>query len=415
LRGVDGVVIGEVSVGISAAELSEHSAALVRDALAFTGLALIAGLVAAAWFARRLKSQTLGLEPSDLAELLREQEAVLHGVADGVLAIDTQGTITVCSAEAARLLGSAPSPGTPLSAAELAPRMQDVLARRRPIRGEVAVIGDKAIVLTGRPVSRDGQDLGYVLTLRERSRLDDLSRELEALRAFSDALRAQSHEYTNRLHTLAGMLQFGDVDVARTYLRELAADPLSVETEDIVCIRDPYARGLLVAKRATAGEHGVELRLVPGSRVVGRLSAPLDVVTILGNLIDNAVRAAAGGVRRPATVDVSLLSDGDDFVMAVADSGDGVPEGLVDRVFEDGVTTAPDRTGAHGTGLALARQVARSHAGDIVLADAGGEQHGALFTARLPGVLSESEGPDVADRPGPEGTNLLIGRRRDQR
>ena len=269
-------------------------------------------------------------------------------------------------------------------------------------------------MLTGRPVSRDGRDLGYVLTLRERSRLDDLSRELEALRAFSDALRAQSHEYTNRLHTLAGMLQFGDVEVARNYLRELAADPLSVETEDIVCIRDPYVRGLLVAKRATAGEHGVELRLVPGSRVVGRLSAPLDVVTILGNLIDNAVRAAAEGVRRPVTVDVSLLSDGDDFVMAVADSGDGVPEHLVDRVFDDGVTTAPGGAGAHGTGLALARQVARSHAGDILLEDAGGEQHGALFTARLPGVPSEPDRPDVAERSKRDEMGLLIGRRRDQ-
>jgi two-component system CitB family sensor kinase len=390
LRSSDGTVVGEVSVGIAAGEVSRRTAELVGDALVFTGCTLLAGLVAAAGFAARLKRQTLGLEPWEMAELLREQEAVLHGVADGVLAVDAAGLVTVCTAEAARLLGTAPVVGTPLDDARLAPRIRDVLTGRRPVHGEVAVLGDKAVLLTGRPVVRDGRDLGHVLTLRERSGLDDLSSELEALRAFSDALRAQSHEYTNRLHTLAGMLQIGHVDDARDYLRELSADPLSVDTENILWVRDPYLRGLLVAKRATASEHGVDLRLVPGSRVGGRLTAPLDAVTVLGNLIDNGVRAAASGARRPAAVDVSLLSDGVDLEMAVADSGDGVPAGLAGQVFDDGVTTDSDTSRPHGTGLALVRQVARSHGGDVALADAGGGEHGALFVARLPGLVTPS-------------------------
>ncbi len=400
LRSAGGVVRGEVSVGIPAGEVSRRTAELIRDALVFTGCTLLAGLLAAAGFAARLKRQTLGLEPWEMAELLREQEAVLHGVADGVLAVDTSGVVTVCTAEAARLLGTAPPAGTPLAAAGLAPRVHDALIAGRPLRAEVAVLGDKAVLLTGGPVVRDGRDLGYVLTLRERSRLDDLSTELEALRAFSDALRAQSHEYTNRLHTLAGMLQIGHVDDARDYLRELAADPLSVDTDDIVWVRDPYLRGLLVAKRATAGEHGVDLRLVSGSRVGGRLAAPLDAVTVLGNLIDNGVRAAASGRRRPATVDVSLLQDGLDLEMAVADSGDGVADQLAGQVFEDGVSTDPDTSRPHGTGLALVRQVARSHGGDVRLADAGGGEHGALFVARLPGLVTAPPGGITAGREG---------------
>lgn len=387
LRSADGAVRGTVSVGIAAGEVSQRTAKLISDELTFAGCTLLAGLLAAAGFAARLKRQTLGLEPWEMAELLREQEAVLHGVADGVLAVDAASQVTVCTAEAARLLGVAPVPGTPLVDARLAPRIHDALIGRRPLLGEVAVLGDKAVVLTGGPVVRGVRDLGYVLTLRERSSLDELSSELEGLRAFSDALRAQSHEYTNRLHTLAGMLQIGDVEEARKYLRQLAADPLSVDTEDIVRVRDPYLRGLLVAKRATAGEHGVELRLIPGSRVGGRLAAPLDAVTVLGNLIDNGVRAAAAGNRRPATVDVSVLHDGVDLEMAVADSGDGVPAWLADAVFEDGVTTDTDTSRPHGTGLALVRQMARSHGGDVVLADAGGGEHGALFVARLPGLV----------------------------
>jgi two-component system CitB family sensor kinase len=389
LRSADGVIRGEVSVGIAAGEVSRRTTTLIVDALMFTGGTLVAGMLAAAGFAARLKRQTLGLEPGEMADLLREQEAVLHGVADGVLAVDAAGTISVCSAEAARLLGAAPVVGTGLQDVELTPRIHDALVARTPLEGEVAVLGDKAVLLTGRPVRRDGRDLGYVMTLRERSGLDDLSSEVEALRAFTDALRAQSHEYTNRLHTLAGMLQVGDVDDAREYLRELAADPLAADTDDILWIRDPYLRGLLVAKRATAGEQGVDLRLVPGSRVGGRLAAPLDAVTVLGNLIDNGVRAATEGARRPATVDVSLLTQGSDLEMAVADSGDGVPAPLASRVFDDGVSTASDTSRPHGTGLALVRQVARSHGGDVVLTDPGGPAHGALFVARLPGLVSE--------------------------
>jgi two-component system, CitB family, sensor kinase len=144
-----------------------------------------------------------------------------------------------------------------------------------------------------------------------------------------------------------------------------------------------------VAKRAVAGEHGVQLRLVPGSWVPGRLSAPLDVVTVLGNLVDNAIRAAAQGARRPGAVDVSLLPEGPDLLLAVTDTGDGVAPDLADRVFEDGVTTRADDDGRHGIGLALARQVARSHGGDVVLEDPGGATHGALFAARLTGPVRD--------------------------
>jgi len=389
LRAPDGSVRGVVSVGISATEVTARSRELLGAAVLFAGLALAVGTFAAALFARRLKRQTMGLEPADLAELLREREAVLHGVADGVLAVDTAGRITVCTAEASRLLGCEPSAGVPLAEAGLPAQVADVLAHRRAIRGEVAVLGDKAVLLTAHLVRRDGRDLGHVVTLRDRSRLDDLNRELDAVRAFSDALRAQSHEYTNRLHTLAGMLQLGHAEEALDYLRELAADPLAADTEGIAAIRDPYLRGLLVAKRAAAAERGVTLELIPESRLPGVVRAPLDVVTVLGNLIDNGVRAAAEGRLRPARVDVSVTVAGRALHLGVADTGNGVAPERRELVFADGFTTTRDDARSHGIGLALARQVARSHGGDVTLTDPGGPEagHGALFIAVLPSAV----------------------------
>src|SRR5204862_444615 len=86
-----------------------------QRALAVAGSALLS---------RRLKRLTLGLEPHELAELLQEREAVLHGIGEGVLAIDTDGRVSVCNDEAARLLGVAPPAGTPAADLDLPPRLR---------------------------------------------------------------------------------------------------------------------------------------------------------------------------------------------------------------------------------------------------------------------------------------------------
>jgi two-component system CitB family sensor kinase len=232
-------------------------------------------------------------------------------------------------------------------------------------------------------VRRDGRDLGQVLTLRDRSDLDDLARELDATRALTDALRAQAHEHRNRLHALSGLLHNGRVDEAGEYLAELATTATWVAGVD-----DPYLAGLLAAKAAAASEAGVRLEVDPASWVEGTLTAPLDVVTVLANLADNAIRAAASGVRRPAWVSVTLLSDGQDLVMHVVDSGDGVPAGSADAVFGHGYTTRGGDEPGHGLGLSLARHTARTHGGDVVLRELAAADHGAVFEARMVRVLA---------------------------
>jgi two-component system, CitB family, sensor kinase len=388
LRSADGTVVGEVSTGVRVSTALEAAVPLIREEGLFSAAALLAGVAGAALLTRRLKRQTLGLEPGELAELLREQQAVLGGVGDGVLAADPAGRITVCNEEAARLLGGPVPPGTPLDGAGLPDPLHRALAERRELRQSVAAVGRRMLVVTAQSVRRAERDLGHVLTLRDRTELDELERERSALSALSDALRAQAHEYTNRLHTLSGMLATGDVTEAREYLRELAAAPLATEGRDGSRIADPYLRGLLAAKTATASESGVELRLDEDSYLPSRLTEPLDVVSVIGNLLDNAVRAARDGRRRPPWAELSVLAEGDTLHVAVADSGDGVPEEDAERLFHHGFTTrrAEDRPG-HGIGLTLARQLVAKHGGELRLGQPGGAEHGAVFLARMPGAL----------------------------
>jgi two-component system CitB family sensor kinase len=246
--------------------------------------------------------------------------------------------------------------------------------------------GDRTLVVSSRRVRRGDRDLGTVLTLQDRTQLEHLGRELQTVRSLVDALRAQSHEYTNRLHALSGMLHLGHVDEARDYLQQLVRDPIATEDGEAV-VADPYLRGLLAAKAAAASERGVQLRLSDGSYLPGQLTAPLDVVTVLGNLVDNAVRAAAEGPRRPAWVEVALAAEDTTLLLGVSDSGAGLAPGS--PVFQDGWTTQED-DGPHGLGLALARQAARRHGGDVEVVAGSGDEHGAVLSARLPGVVETS-------------------------
>jgi two-component system, CitB family, sensor kinase len=387
IRRDDGTVAGEVFVGFSADAIYQRLGDLLRAAAGFTAATLALGVAGAAVLTRRLKRQTLQLEPRDLADLLREREAVIHGIDEGVLAVDQANRITVCNDAAGRLLGRSLPQGTVLAEAKLPAGLRALLAERSSVRGLMVTFEDRTLIVSGRPVRRGHHDLGHVLSLRDRTEVDQMTRELDVVRALSDALRAQAHEYTNRLHTLSGLLHYGNLSEAEAYLRELVNDPLATEGGDAGRLRDPYIRGLLAAKNAAAAERGVQLRLTEESFLPGRLTAPLDVVTVVGNLLDNAVDAAANGRRRPAWVELSTVAQGDTLNVVVVDSGDGVTEDMDDNLFEPGTTTKPDEQRPHGIGLTLARQLTRRHGGHLELTSRSGNECGAVFVARLPGVL----------------------------
>ncbi|MFC4783678.1 sensor histidine kinase [Nocardioides sp. MAHUQ-72] len=386
LRDEAGAVIGEVSVGIAISELDRetHKLVVLLGLVALGPLAV--GLAGAVLLGRRLRRTTLGLEPEEMADLVREHAAVLGGVRDGVLGVDPAGRITVANAEAARLLGCDLPRGAALTDTGAGPEVLALLAEEPPPTGALRVLGGRVVLVTRLAVRRDRRDLGTVLTLRDRTDLDELGRELEATRALTDALRAQAHEHSNRLHTLTGLLHHGDLAEAGEYLSGLSEASTWVSGVD-----DPYLAGLLAAKSAAASEAGVALVVSDASWVDGRLAHPLDTVTVVANLLDNGIRAAAEGERHPRWVEVTLLGDGADLVVHVVDSGDGVPEAHAGQLFDHGFTTRPGDMPGHGLGLALARHTARAHGGDVRLVDGGNDDHGAAFEARLASALAGRE------------------------
>lgn len=399
-------VVGEVSVGYSMETVGQSVARDIGPVALTAAGSLLAGVSGSFLLRRRLQRLTLGLEPEEISTLVHDQVAVLEGVDDGVIGVSADGRISVFNPAARRLLDLPDLTGTRWEDAPVPGRLKSLTA---PGAGSAAAVelvaAGRVLVVNARKALHGREDLGWVVMLRDRTELQQLTRQLDAVGTMSTALRAQRHEFANQLHTIAGFMSIGEYQQARGYLARLAATgPLKFPVDQAELLQDPYLQAFVGAKGVEADERGIVLRIGPETLVRGQVTEAQDVTTVLGNLLDNAVNAAVAGSSPDRWVELEVMDDpgrdGGTLHVVVADSGDGLPAGTdAEVVFAEGFTTAsgPVRAGAgQGFGLALARQLARRRGGDVKLLDAGSPGGpGAVFMATLPGTTA-----DIKDRSG---------------
>ncbi|MDX3416907.1 MULTISPECIES: sensor histidine kinase [unclassified Streptomyces] len=387
LRDADGEVIGAVSVGIAYDSVRARLIHAIPGLFAYAGGALAVGALAAWLISRRVQRQTRDLAFSDIAALLAEREAMLHGIREGVVALDRHGRVRLLNDEAQRLLGiGEEAVGSSPDEALGAGRTADVLAGRVTGTDLLTVRGQRVLVANRMPTD----DGGAVATLRDRTELDQLGRELDSTRGLIDALRAQDHEHANRMHTLLGLLELEMYEDAVEFVGEVVGDHRATSEQVTERIREPLLAALLVGKATVAAERGAVLRLSDRSRLPDRLVDPRGLVTVVGNLVDNALDAVAG--TPDARVEVELRAEGRTAVLVVRDTGPGVPPGQRELIFTEGWSTKePPGHRERGIGLPLVRRLAHRHGGDARVGEAQGG--GAEFTVILPEALTEPEPP----------------------
>ncbi|WP_217169520.1 ATP-binding protein [Streptomyces sp. AC512_CC834] len=379
--------LGTVMVGEADPTVWQRLSGASSYLLAYLGIASGLGVAGSWLLARRVKRQTLGLEPREIAGLAEHREAMLYGIAEGVVALDPQHRLTLVNEMGRRLLDlPADCVGQSLDGLGIDGRLRDVLAGATPEaaepRDEVVVRHGRVLVMNRMTVTKDGRPLGSVTTLRDRTELARLEREIGSFRSTSELLRAQAHEFANQLHTISGLIQIGEQDEVVRYVRGLSRRRQSLDVTLSRRVRDTVVAALITAKSSLAAERRVALR-VSDRTALDRLAPEdaADVATVLGNLVDNAVDAAAGpGDEHEAWVEVELRQDASSVEIVVRDSGPGVAPELAREVFSHGFTTKAARQGERGIGLALTRLVCERHGGEISVTNT---PEGAVFTARM--------------------------------
>lgn len=332
-------------------------------------LAAAVGGVGSVLLARRVKRQTLGLEPREISALVEQREAMLHGVREGVVGVDLTGRVSFANDEALRLLGwSADVVGRKVTDVSPSPELTSILGGEREQTDVAAVADRRVLVLNTLPIGVRGRRTGSVVTMRDRTELLDIRRQLASSQDHTDTLRAQVHEFRNRLHAIAGMVELDEREELLEFVGAIA-HAMDERVDRIARqVGDPAVAALLVAKSVRADELAVSLELSDDSRLEphsARFSA--DLVTVIGNLVDNAFDELAPG---GGSVIVSLTDEDGSVVVEVSDTGAGIDPAVSTGLFEPGRTSKAGDEGEHGWGLALTRMACQRHGGDIRI-DAG--------------------------------------------
>jgi two-component system CitB family sensor kinase len=344
-----------------------------------TEVALTVGVAGSLLIADRIRRQTLGLEPAVIARQYQHHQAMLCAVREGLVITDLGGRLVLANDEARRLLRlPAESEGMLFSSLLTDVDLAGLCTEDGPVRDQLRVAAGRVLLVSRSPAEVDGRAVGWVLTLRDRTELQTTMSELDTVRALADALRAHVHESANRLQALVGLVEFGRYeDAVQLGTRESSmAQQLSDQVLDRV--GEPALAALLLSKTAVATGRGLELRLSPDTAVTAARLPVEQLLIIVGNLVDNAIDAAAIG---GSWVELTLRDDDRGLRVIVRDNGPGLPANHLEEIFTLGWTTKHTETpGGRGLGLALVRHTVARMGGTITATN----DDGAVFQIHLP-------------------------------
>lgn len=402
IRDETGRVIGVVSVGFLQADIEQRNEPYTRRILLLSAIALLVGTVGALSIAAGVKRSIFGLEPQEIGRLYQEKQAVLESIREGVLAINQQGVITLANQTAMQMLG-VPEGTTPVGRplTELLPqsRLMDVVRTGRAEYDQEMILGDDIVIVNRVPVvDQRGQVIGAMSSFRNKSELNKITEELSQVKRYAESLRAQTHEFSNKLHTISGLIQLESYQEAIDLISRESDVHQNLVQFLMREVPDPMIGGLLIGKFNRAKELRVELSIDLESSFAD-IPQGLDrsqLVTILGNLIDNATEAVLSTDTQPKLVRVFLTDIGDDLILEVEDNGPGIADADAERIYQAGWSTKPSRE-HRGFGLALVRQAVSQLGGYITCC--ANRPSGTIFTVALPKRAADANRSGGDSRP----------------
>lgn len=399
VKGQDNETIGYVVTGYSDDILNKSTIDSVLFLLLTTLLGLVVGIIGAIFLAGRIKKVLFGYEPEEIARLLQERNIILNSVREGIINVNSESIITVVNSEAKMLLEQAGiSDCNDLygkSAMEVLNHvpLNDIIKERKTLVDASVRFGNTVFVVTAVPllgISTGEQVLGAVITFRKKSVVEEMANQLTGFKNYVTALRAQTHEFMNKMHVIMGLIDMKAYDELKNYTQEIAYNRQSEVSYIVTRLKDITLSGFILGKISRSRELDIDFRLTEESELHSELDVPSvhDIVLIAGNLIENAFDALKN-FNGERIVNLSILDFDKEIVIVVEDSGPGMSEVTKQKIYERGFSTKDDS--GRGFGLFLAKQSVDSLNGTIIVESALGE--GTTFTVRLP-VKKEAEQND---------------------
>ncbi|MGV4009270.1 sensor histidine kinase DpiB [Citrobacter portucalensis] len=391
----DGKIIGVVSIGYLISKIdSWRSDFLLPMAGVFILLLLV--LMLLSWFfAAHIRRQMLGMEPKQIARMVRQQEALFSSVYEGLIAVDPDGYITAINRSARKMLGLS-SPGRKWLGKPVSEVVQpaDFFTQQIAEKRQDAMVNFNGLsVIANREAIRSGDELlGAIISFRSKDEIATLNAQLTQIKQYVESLRTLRHEHLNWMSTINGLLQMKEYDKVLAMVQGESQAQQQLIDSLRGAFADRQVAGLLFGKVQRARELGLTMTIVPGSQL-HQLPEGLDsteFAAIVGNLLDNAFEASLRTQQGNKVVELYLSDEGDDVIIEVADQGCGVPEALREKIFEQGVSTRTDEPGEHGIGLYLIASYVRRCDGVITLED--NSPCGTLFSLFLPKVKKNNDG-----------------------
>ena len=359
-------VIGIISVGFSLAAVEDILNRYQITLMTVIMVSFVASVFIAIGFANHFKKAIFGLEPEQIARLFQERNATLESVREGIIAINNDGVITTFNQAAINTLGldnNVPIKGKHIYHVLPDSELMQILDTGKPDFDKEVWLKEKKLIVNRLPVISDEKIVGVVSSFRRKDELDAVTSKLAEVEAYADSLRSQAHEYSNKLHTIAGLIQINAFEEALSYAGQESRSHQALINLLLKAVPDPIVSGCLLGKFNRAKEMGLELFIDPDSsmQAIPDSLSREKLVSILGNLIDNALEATLNNHGK--MISLSMTDLGNDLIFEIEDQGKGLTDTEQSNMFDKGVSSKEEA--GHGLGLHLVKQLLNDLSGDI--------------------------------------------------
>lgn len=361
----DNKQIGAVAVGMLYNKFDNEVYTKMYKFIPIVLMGLILGVSGAIALSYNIKKAIFGLEPEEIALNLKQKEIVIENIKEGLIAVDNSGYITLFNEEASRILGLKESDiGKPITNFTYESMALTVLNNGKSLTNVEIKVRPGLNIMCKYSIIRGfkNQILGLVITFEDLTEVRKMAEELTGIRKMAWSLRAQNHEFMNKLHTISGLIQLEEYDEVIKFINVIVESKRSITAIISDKIKNVSLAALILSKYSKCEEARINLIIDDNSKVtkLPQYMTSEELVSVVGNLIENSIDA----VKNDGTgeIYVKVFEEEEQMKIIIKDNGCGIPEDMKASIYNMGSTS---KAGERGFGMYIVKKIIDEAKGTI--------------------------------------------------